>query len=56
MCKFQEMKNEINAFKIISGYLLIKQKKAETSALSTAKYLWNFLSGMSAKHNLQAAA
>ena len=30
--------------------------KAEKAALSTAKYLWNFLSGMSAKHNLQAAA
>ena len=33
-----------------------EQIKAEKAALSTAKYLWNFLSGMSAKHNLQAAA
>ena len=33
-----------------------EQVKAEKAALSTAKYLWNFLSGMSAKHNLQAAA
>ena len=37
---------------------LIKSKnlKAETAALSTAKYLWNFLSGMTAKHKLQLAA
>ena len=33
-----------------------EQKKAEKAALSTAKYLWNFLSGMADKHNLQAAA
>ena len=29
-----------------------EQKKAEVSALSTAKYLWNFLSGIAAKHNI----
>ena len=29
-----------------------QQKKPETSALSTAKYLWNFLSGIAEKHNL----
>ena len=29
-----------------------EQKKAEVSALSTAKYLWNFLSGIAEKHNL----
>ena len=33
-----------------------EQQNAEKAALSTAKYLWNFLSGMSSKHNLQAAA
>ena len=32
------------------------QDKAEIAALSTAKYLWSFLSGIAAKHNLQAAA
>ncbi|NCU54312.1 MAG: pyrroloquinoline quinone biosynthesis protein PqqC [Candidatus Fonsibacter ubiquis] len=34
------------------------QAKAEKAALSTAKYLWNFLSGVAQKHNLnvQAAA
>jgi len=29
-----------------------EQNKAEASALSTAKYLWNFLSGIAEKHNL----
>ena len=33
-----------------------EQGKAELAALSTAKYLWNFLSGIAAKHNLQVAA
>ena len=42
--------------KLLDGLSEDEQQKAETAALSTAKYLWNFLSGMSAKHNLQAAA
>jgi len=29
-----------------------EQKKAEASALSTAKYLWNFLTGIAEKHNI----
>ena len=29
-----------------------EQKKAEISALSTAKYLWDFLSGIADKHNI----
>ena len=33
-----------------------EQGKAEIAALSTAKYLWNFLSGIAAKHNLKVAA
>ena len=33
-----------------------EQQKAEIAALSTAKFLWNFLSGMSSKHNIQQAA
>ena len=35
-----------------------EQNKAERSALSTAKFLWNFLTGMAVKHNIpmQAAA
>ena len=29
-----------------------EQKKAEVSALSTARYLWSFLSGIAEKHNI----
>ena len=32
------------------------EDKAEKAALSTAKYLWNFLSGIAKKHNLPKAA
>ena len=42
--------------KLLDGLSKEEQDKAEKAALSTAKYLWNFLSGMAAKHNLQAAA
>jgi len=42
--------------KLLDGLSKNEQEKAEKAALSTAKYLWNFLSGMAAKHNLQAAA
>ena len=33
-----------------------EKDKAEKASVLTARYLWNFLSGMSTKHNLQAAA
>ncbi len=42
--------------KLLDGLSKEEQGKAETAALSTAKYLWNFLSGMSNKHNLPQAA
>jgi len=42
--------------KLLDGLSKKEQDKAEKAALSTAKYLWNFLSGMATKHNLQAAA
>ena len=42
--------------KLLDGLSHEEQAKAKVAALSTAKYLWNFLSGMAAKHNLQAAA
>ena len=38
--------------KLLDDLSPAEQKKAEASALSTAKYLWNFLSGIAAKHNL----
>ena len=44
--------------KLLEGLSKEEQDKAEKSALSTAKYLWNFLTGMAVKHNIpmQAAA
>ena len=42
--------------KLLDGLSKNEQEKAEKAALSTAKYLWNFLSGMAAKHNLPEAA
>ena len=38
--------------KLLDDLSLEEQKKAEVSALSTAKYLWNFLSGIADKHNI----
>ena len=38
--------------KLLDGLSKAEQVKAEKSALSTAKYLWNFLSGMAIKHNI----
>jgi pyrroloquinoline-quinone synthase len=38
--------------KLLNDLSPAEQKKAEASALSTAKYLWNFLSGIAQKHNL----
>ena len=42
--------------KLLDGLSEEEQKKAETASLLTARYLWNFLSGMTSKHNLKAAA
>ena len=42
--------------KLLDGLSKEEQGKAEVAAISTAKYLWNFLSGIAAKHNLQVAA
>ena len=38
--------------KLLDGLSTEEQKKAEVSALTTAKYLWNFLSGIAEKHNI----
>ena len=42
--------------KLLDGLSKKEQEKAEKAALLTAKHLWDFLSGMTAKYNLQAAA
>jgi len=38
--------------KLLDGMSKEEKIKAEKSALSTAKYLWNFLTGMAIKHNI----
>jgi len=42
--------------KLLDGLSPQEQARAKKAALSTAKYLWNFLSGMSLKHKMQLAA
>ena len=42
--------------KLLDGLSKEEQVKAEKASLLTAKFLWNFLSGMTSKHNLQLAA
>jgi len=48
--------HRVECEKLLDGLSKEEQGKAEIAALSTAKHLWNFLSGIAAKHNLQAAA
>ena len=54
--KEADVYHRIECEKLLDGLSKEEQVKAEVAALSTAKYLWNFLSGMAIKHNLQAAA
>ena len=42
--------------KLLDGLSEEEQSKAEEASLYTARYLWNFLSGMVSKHKLQVAA
>ena len=42
--------------KLLDSLTEEEQIKAEKASLLTARYLWNFLSGMTTKHNLKAAA
>ena len=42
--------------KLLDSLSKEEQEKAESASLLTARYLWNFLSGMVSKHNLRAAA
>ena len=39
--------------KLLDGLSKEEQEKAESASLLTARYLWNFLSGMVSKHNLR---
>ena len=42
--------------KLLDALTEEEKNKAEKASLLTARYLWNFLSGMSTKHKIQAAA
>ena len=42
--------------KLLDALTEEEKEKAEKASVLTARYLWNFLSGMSTKHNIQAAA
>ena len=42
--------------KLLDNLTEEEQKKAEESSLLTARYLWNFLSGMTSKHKLNLIA
>ena len=54
--KKADVYHRVECEKLLDGLSKKEQSAAEKAALSTAKYLWNFLSGIAAKHNLQAAA
>ena len=42
--------------KLLDSLSKEEQEKAEEASVLTARYLWNFLSGMTSKHNLRLAA
>ena len=42
--------------KLLDGLSDTEKEKAEQASVYTARYLWNFLSGMVSKHKLQVAA
>ena len=42
--------------KLLDSLSTEEQEKAQNASLLTARYLWNFLSGMVSKHKLQIAA
>ena len=42
--------------KLLDSLSKEEQEKAESASLLTARYLWNFLSGMTSKHKLQTIA
>ena len=42
--------------KLLDGLSKEEQVKAEKASVLTARYLWNFLSGMTSKHKLQSVA
>jgi pyrroloquinoline-quinone synthase len=54
--KEADVYHRVECEKLLDGLSKEEQGKAEIAALSTAKYLWNFLTGIAEKHNLPKAA
>ena len=54
--KEADVYHRLECEKLLDGLSKEEQSKAEKAALLTAKYLWNFLSGIANKHNLPKAA
>ena len=54
--KKADVYHRVECEKLLDGLTKEEQSAAEKAALSTDKYLWNFLSGIAQKHNLKVAA
>ena len=54
--KAADVIHRVECEKLLDGLSKEEQDKAEQASLYTARYLWNFLSGMVSKHKLQVAA
>ena len=54
--KYADVIHRAECEKLLDSLSTEEQKKAENASLLTARYLWNFLSGMVSKHKLQIAA
>ena len=54
--KAADVIHRVECEKLLDGLSKEEQEKAEQASIYTARYLWNFLSGMVSKHKLQVAA
>ena len=54
--KAADVIHRVECEKLLDGLTKEEQEKAEQASMYTARYLWNFLSGMVSKHKLQVAA
>ena len=54
--KAADVIHRVECEKLLDGLSKEEQEKAEQASMYTARYLWNFLSGMVSKHKLQVAA
>jgi pyrroloquinoline-quinone synthase len=54
--KSADVQHRAECEKLLDGLSKEEQEKAEKASMLTARFLWNFLSGMTTKHNLKQAA